>query len=144
MSANTLGDILQKIGDHAGRSLGITQEQAIALPEKPKEWNVQGTVDQNFYVPIKSGKGWIEAIMYTYGVTITGYFVIESPDEGTWNIVVTVDDKIVVNQSGVKKGEQMPFTAETNFWSDTKVKVDATWSNGGDTAAAMGVHATFQ
>ena len=143
MSANTLGDILQKIGDHAGRSLGITQEQAIALPEKPKELMVQGTVNQTFKIPIKSGKGSVEASKYTYGVKLTGYFVVESPNEGTWNIVATVAGKTVMNKSGVKKGEQIQFTAETNFWSDTEVKVVATWSVGGDTTATVLVHATY-
>lgn len=143
MSANTLGDILQKIGDHAGRSLGITQEQAIALPEEPKELMVKGTVDQNFKVTIKSGNGSVEASKYTFGVTVTGYFVIESPNEGTWKVVATVAGKTVVNKSGVKKGEQISFTAKTNFWSDTEMKVVATWSIGSDTTATVLVHATY-
>ena len=143
MSGNTLGDILQKIGDHAGRSLGITQEQAIALTEPPKELLVKGTLEQNFNIPIKSGKGWVEASKYTFGVTITGYFVIESPNEGTWTIVAIVDGETVVNKSGVSKGEKIPFTAETSFWHETKVKVIATWSTGTDTTAIVHVHAEY-
>ena len=143
MSGNTLGDILQKIGDHAGRSLGITREKAIVLAEKPKELMVRGAVDQNFEVPIQSGKGSVEASKYMFGVTITGYFVLESPNKGTWNIVATVDDKTVVDKSGVKKGEEITFTAETSFWGDTEVKVIATWSIAEDTTATVLVHATY-
>lgn len=143
MSGNTLGDILQKIGDHAGRSLGINREQAIALTEPPKELQVKGTIDQNFNIPIKSGKGSVQASKYTFGVTIKGYFVVQSPNEGTWTIVVIVDGETVVNKSGVSQGERIPFTAKTSFWHDTEVKVIATWSIGTDTTAIVHVHASY-
>jgi len=108
MPEKTLGDILTKIGDDAQSSLGMTREQVITLAERKKVL-VGGIVDQNFNVTIKNGKGSVDESKYTFGVTITGYFVIQSPSQGTWDIVAKVADKTVVNKSGVSKGEQIPF-----------------------------------
>jgi len=142
MPEKTLGDILTKIGDDAQSSLGMTREQVITLAERKKVL-VGGTVDQNFNVTIKNGKGSVDESKYTFGVTITGYFVIQSPSQGTWDIVAKVADKTVVNKSGVSKGEQIPFTADTNFWSDTDVNVSATWSNKADTTLTVRLNASY-
>ena len=143
MSEKTLGAILDVIGGHAQDSLvGMTKEQVRDLAEA-KKLVVGGTVDQNFNVSIKNGEGSEEQSKYTFGVTISGYFVIQSPSQGTWTVVAKVDDKTVVNKSNVSKGQQIPFTAETSFWGDTDVKVNATWSDQADTTLTVRLHASY-
>jgi len=142
MPEKTLGDILTKIGDDAQSSLGMTREQITALAERRKVI-VGSTIDQNFTITIRNGKGSVDESKYTAGVTITGYFIIQSPAQGTWDIVVKVDDKPVVNKSAVSQGEKIPFIAETSFWGDTDLNVSATWSNRADTTLTVRLHASY-
>ena len=43
------------------------------------------SIDQDFTLPVKNGKGSKVESKYTLGKTITGYFQIKSPGNGVWD-----------------------------------------------------------
>ena len=72
-----------------------------------------------------------------------GYFIIQSPSRGTWDIVAEVNDETVMNRSGVSQGEKIPFKVKTSLWGETKLSISITWSNRANTTLTAHVHASY-
>lgn len=127
-------DILSRAGisDEAAEKLKRLYEEA---PE------LGGEIDQNIEVKITNGRGSGEVEKITCWVTIKGDFEIDEPANGTWTITAKDGAKTVFNRSGLKKGEKVEFSYKTDF--KLNLKVEAIWSEGGDTTLKAHISATY-
>ena len=100
-----------------------------------------GTKDED--INIKNGRGSVDESQYTAGKAVMGYFIIQSPSRGTWDIVAEVNDETVMNRSGVSQGEKIPFKVKTSLWGETKLSISITWSNQANTTLTAHVHASY-
>ena len=144
MKTNELATILESVENTVKAKLPLNQEQLdkiVNLPESEAEAN--GSIDQDFSVPITMGTGKVEESKSTYGVTIKGYFDIKSPDDGTWTIIAKIAGKTVVDEHDIVKGDKINFTAKTDFWSKTKVEIIASWSEEKDTELTVHMKADY-
>lgn len=101
------------------------------------------SIDQDFTLPVKNGKGSKVESKYTLGKTITGYFQIKSPGNGVWGIVVKVAGKKVVDKKGVKKGNKVNYTAKTSLAKKTTVDIRCNWSEKANTHLKIHMHAQY-
>jgi len=121
---------------------GISDETAEKLKRLYEEApELRGTVDEDIKVKITSGRGSGEVDKTTCWVTIKGNFEIKEPGNGTWTITAKDGAKTVFNRSGLKKGEKVDFSYKTDF--KLNLKVEAVWSEGGDTTLEAHIHATY-
>lgn len=133
---------MSAVGDAVESTVEFTTEQVTNLVEVTKEI-ASGTIDEDIDIKIKNGRGSRNESQYMAGKTVTGYFIIQSPSQGTWDIVAEVNDETVMNRSGVSQGEMIPFKAETSLWGETKLSVNVTWSNRANTTLTAHVHASY-
>lgn len=133
---------MSAVGDAAEKTWDFTREQVDNLIDMTEEI-VSGTIDEDIDINIRNGRGSVDESKYTAGKTVTGYFIIQSPSQGTWDIVAEVNDETVMNRSGVSQGEMIPFKAETSLWGETKLSINVTWTNRANTTLTAHVHASY-
>lgn len=109
--------------------------------EKIEAMVLKGSFDNDISVSVKNGHGTASASKTTFGITMEGHFEIKSPDNGTWTLVVKDGNHTIINKSGVKKGEQIPFKYHTGF--RTSMHFDATWSEKKDTTLIIHVKGKY-
>jgi len=130
------------IGDAAEKTWEITREQVDNCINVTREI-ASATKDEDININIRNGRGSVDESQYTAGKTVTGYFIIQSPSQGTWDIVAEVNDETVMDRSGVSQGEKIPFKVETSLWGETKLSISVTWSNRANTTLTAHVHASY-
>ena len=109
--------------------------------EKLEAMALKGSFDNDISVPVKNGHGTASTSKITLGITMEGHFEIKSPDNGTWTLVVKDGKNTIINKSGVKKGEQIPFKYHTGF--KTSMHFDAKWSEIKDTTLIIHVKGKY-
>lgn len=103
-----------------------------------------GTIDQDFSIKIKNGKGSeTSPSKTTFWVTIDGTAEITAPQEGTWDVTVEdlVANKTVCSKSGWKAHEPITCRYKTG-WS-AQLKITAIWSEKKDTTLTIHIKATY-
>ena len=109
--------------------------------EKLEAMALKGSFDDDISVPVKNGHGTVSTSKTTFGITMEGHFEIKSPDNGTWTLVVKDGKNTIINKSGVKKGEQIPFKYHTGF--KISMHFDAKWSEIKDTTLIIHVKGKY-
>jgi len=117
----------------------ITQDhdKVLDLIFTPEEEKVSTAID--LVIPVTKGKGSNDYGWFpTFGATGSGYGEITAPGEGTWDVFVydKVNKQYIIKKYGMKKGEKVYVTYETNFWGVHPV-VTVRWSEPKDTTFKM-------
>ena len=136
-----LGTVIESKSKEIHTQLGISDD-AIAKMNKLHEGALLGgtlDTDVSFNAPGGHGSGTFKK--NTWWVTIDGYFMITSPDEGTWHIVAKDGDKLILDVNNVHKGDQIHFHYKTGF--SVNLTVEAWWSAARDTTVVVHIHATY-
>jgi len=142
MAESKLENLTESVSRDILARAGISDEAADKLDRLYEEAPMLGgTVDQEISIQITNGHGSGEVDKTTAWVTITGYFEIKEPASGTWTIIAKDGGKTVFNRSGLKKGDRVDFSYKTDF--KLHLKVEAIWSEGGDTTLKAFIHATY-
>lgn len=149
----TLDAGLQAMGEATATRLKLTPEQRRLLEnhvdaegdESKAALMLDGTIDMPFSMPVVGGSGSITTEKKTTAwVSISGYFQLTVPPDGTWNIQVTDSTKsgrVVLSARGVTCGQQVPFSYKTGFTCQLKFSVQ--WSQADDTTLQGQLHASY-
>ena len=132
-----MDNIFENVGSDLKLQAGLSDEQL----EKLEAIVLKGSIDDDISVSVKNGHGTASKSKTTWGITLEGYFKIKSPDNGTWKLVVKDDNHTIINKSGVKKGEQIPFKYHTGF--KTSMHFDVKWSEKKDTTLTIHVKGKY-
>jgi hypothetical protein len=136
---------MDKLADSASKDiqskLGISDEVADKLNRLYEGAKLDGVIDEDVCFDIINGYGHGELDKTTWGVTIDGNFTITSPDNGTWHIIAKDGDKVIFDVNGIKKGNPIHIHYKTGF--KLHLKVEAWWSEGGNTKLCLHIHASY-
>jgi hypothetical protein len=123
-------------------SLGITAASLKKLQRlQSGNLKLRGSIDEDFQLPIKGGKGSFSKDQTTAWVTIKGYFEILSPADGNWTLTIKDDTALVKKFTGVGAGQKQQFEYKTGF--TLKLRIEAEWSKKQDTTLKIHLHATY-
>ncbi|MCP3167935.1 hypothetical protein [Myxococcus qinghaiensis] len=149
----TLDAGLQAMGEATAARLKLTPEQQVLLAnhvdaegdETKAAMVLGGTVDMPFSIPIVGGEGALTTEKkVTAWVSISGYFQVAAPPEGTWSIQVTDtarSGRLVLAAQGIQCGQQVPFTYKTGITCQLSFTVQ--WSQADDTTLQGQVHTRY-
>ncbi|WP_242492544.1 hypothetical protein [Methanolobus psychrotolerans] len=139
---NDLEQMMNSVHNGFMGHMGINEAQFGKLVKLSQEEVLLGaSKDITFKMAVKNGKGHASASQTTAWISISGYFEITSPDEGTWNVIVKDGNNTILSQTGVKKGQRIDIIYKTGF--SVNLSLDATWSESKDTTLAANIRVTY-
>ncbi|NVJ21602.1 hypothetical protein HUW62_10280 [Myxococcus sp. AM011] len=149
----TLDAGLEAMGEATAARLKLTPEQRVLLAnhvdaegDEAKAAMVLGeAVDMPFSMPIVGGMGSLTTErQITAWVSLSGYFQVAAPPEGTWSIRVTDmarSGRLVLAAQGIPCGQQVPFSYRTGITCQLRFSVQ--WSQADDTTLQGQVHTRY-
>jgi hypothetical protein len=141
MKMEKLDTVIESKSKEIQSQLGISDDLAAKINNLYEGAPLGKSIDTDISFNAPGGHGSGTFKKTTWWVTIDGYFMITSPDGGTWHIVVKNGDKVILDVNNVHKGDQIHFHHKTGF--KVNINVEAWWSEKRDTTVAVHIHATY-
>ncbi|MGB9929469.1 MAG: hypothetical protein ACPK85_13900 [Methanosarcina sp.] len=121
---------------------GMNENQLKKLEQLSKAGvSTNGVYETDFSVPVQKGTGTYKLSKTTWWVKISGALVIQSPEGGTWHIIVKDGNKEIFNRDGITKGQPISFDYSTGFSVD--LNIIFVWSEGKDTTLTGHVKVSY-